>query len=80
VSAKLVVADGIETTNATHREGDTIILMEMVFAEIVKNPAGLQALQKMEDAKRADMQKALANVPGVKVETKEKVEVTVKLH
>lgn len=78
MSAKVVVEPGIAKTDATHVEGNTITLMEMNFAEIIKNPEGLKILQKMEGMSRAEAAKALKDVKGVKVETKEKVTVKVK--
>jgi hypothetical protein len=78
VAAKLNVESGIAETNASHVEGSTITLMEMIFAEIIKNPAGMKALQKLDGGDRAEIQKALKDVKGVKIETKPKVTVKVK--
>lgn len=78
VSAKLVVEDGIASTNATHRDGNTITLMEMDFGEVMKNPEGMKMLQKLDMQDRKAMQKALKDVKGVKVETRKKVKVTLK--
>lgn len=78
ISAKLNVVGGIAETDATHVDGNTVTLLEMVFAEIIKNPEGMKALQKMEGADRGQMQELLKDVKGVKVETKEKIKVKLK--
>lgn len=78
ISAKLNIVGGIAETDATHVDGNTVTLLEMVFAEIIKNPEGMKALQKMEGADRGQMQELLKDVKGVKVETKEKIKVKLK--
>ena len=50
----------------------------MDFDEIMKNPKGLQALQKLEGAKRREIAESLKGVKGVAFETKKKVRVKLK--
>ena len=78
VGARLVVEPGIEKTNATHVEGNTITLMEMNFGEIVSNPDGIKALQKMDQPGREELKKNLKGLKGVKLELEETVEVSLK--
>lgn len=78
ISAKLVVESGIASTNATHRDGDAITLMAVNFAEVMENPDGMNALQKLDMQDRKEMEKALKDMKGVKMETKKIVEVTLK--
>lgn len=78
ISNKLVIAPGIKKTNASHREGNTITLMEMDFDKLMQNPDGMNALKKIDLKDRAAAQKQLEGLKGVKVETKKEVTVTVK--
>ena len=55
-----------------------ITLMEINFNEILKNPDGIKALKEIDKGSRAQMEKALKGVKGVKFETKEKVVVKLK--
>ena len=78
ISAKLVVESGIASTNATHHEGNAITLMTVNFSEVMKNPDGMAALQKLDMEDRKEMEKAVKDVKGVKFETKKTVEVKLK--
>lgn len=79
MSMKLVIAPGIAETNATHRDGDTITLMEMDFGKIVENPDGLKKLaatQNEEDPAR--IMESLKDIDGMKIETEPELTVTLK--
>lgn len=78
ISAKIVVEPGIEKTNASHQDGNTITLMEVDFGELLKNPEGMKILQGLDMEDRKAMKKKLKDVKGVKMETKKTVKVTVK--
>ncbi len=78
ISTKLVIATGIQKADATYVKDDTVTLMLMDFDEIMKNPDGLKALQKMEGAKRAEIAEALKGVKGVEVETKKEIRIKLK--
>ena len=78
ISAKINVEPGIKATNATHQDGDTIILMEVDFGKILENPDGMKVLQKLDMEDRKAMEEGLKGVKGVKIETKKTVDVTVK--
>lgn len=75
MSMKLIVEPGISETDASHRDGNTITLMEMDMAKLIENK---DAFKKLANANQDDPTKAmemLKGVEGVKVETKEKVTV-----
>ena len=78
VSAKLHVSDGIAETDASHVIGSTITLLNLEFAEIVKNPEGMRVLEAIDPANRAELRRALKDVKGILVETKERVRVKVR--
>lgn len=75
ISTKLVTSTGIQKSDASYLKDDTITLLLMDFDEIMKNPKGLQAMQKLEGAKRGDIAESLKGVKGVAFETKKKVRV-----
>jgi hypothetical protein len=77
MSVKLVVDGGIEETNATHREGDTITLMEMDMNKLMEKPENFKKLGEVDQNDPASAMEALKGIDGVKVEVKP--EVTVKL-
>jgi hypothetical protein len=77
MSVKLVVDGGIEETNATHREGDTITLMEMDMNKLMEKPENFKKLGEVDQNDPAAAMEALKGIDGVKVEVKP--EVTVKL-
>lgn len=78
MGAKVTVKPGIAETNATHRNGDTITLFEVNFDQLLKNPAGMQSLQKINMRDRAKAAEALANVDGATAETKKEVTIAIK--
>ena len=77
ISAKIVIADGIAETNATHKDGNTITMVEMDMDEIMKNPGAMGALMGAGQDPDAAA-KAMQKIKGVKTETKEKVTVKIK--
>lgn len=78
VTAKLVVEGGIAETNATFRDGDAITLMAMNFDELLKNEGGLGAMKKLDVEDRAAFAKAVSELKGFDMESKEKVSVKLK--
>ena len=77
VTIKLVAEPGIAETNASHRDGDSIILMEMDMNKLMANPDGLKKLAEVDQEDPAAAMEALKGIDGVKAEVKP--EVTVKL-
>jgi hypothetical protein len=79
MSLKLVVDSGIGETNATHREGNTITLVEMNMGKLVENPDAMKKLGKMDPKQDPTVaMEALKGIDGIKVETQKEVTVTVK--
>jgi hypothetical protein len=79
VGIKLVIEPGIAESNATHKDGNTITLMEMDMGKIVENADAMKKLMKMGDEKDPKVaMEALKGVDGIKVETQEKITVSMK--
>lgn len=77
MSLKLAVEPGIGETNATHREGNTITLMEMNMGKIVENPDAMKKLGKMDPKQDPTVaMEALKGIDGIKVEAQKEVTVT----
>jgi hypothetical protein len=77
VSIKLVAESGIAETNATHRDGDTITLMEMDMNKLMEKPENFKKFGEIDQQNPAAAMEALKGIDGVKAEVKP--EVTVKL-
>lgn len=77
VNIKLVAEPGIAETNASHRDGDSIILMEMDMNKLMANPDALKKLAEVDQKDPAAAMEAMKGIDGVKAEVKP--EVTVKL-
>ncbi len=78
ITMKLVVAPGIEASTATHVDGDTVTLFDV---EVGKMIAQKDQLKKISETAKTDKEAAKAEfgkLDGVRVETQEKVEVTLK--
>ena len=78
ISAKLVFEGGIESTNATYQDENTVILMSMDMDELLKNEGGLKAVKTLQVENRADFGKAVAKIKGIEMEHQEKVTVKLK--
>jgi hypothetical protein len=78
ISFKVVIEPGIDQTNATHREGNTITLMEMNMGKLVENPDNLKKLTEVDQDDPAAAMEALKDIDGVKVESQREVTVEVK--
>lgn len=78
MSLKVVIEPGIADSNATHKDGDTITLMEMNFGKLIENADAFKKLQKMDQKDPAAAMEALKGVEGVKFEVKEEITVKVK--
>lgn len=76
VALRVVVEPGISATNATHRVGNTITLMEMDMGQLLKEEGTLKKLSALDQSDPAASLEAIKNIPGVKMETQEKVEIT----
>ena len=78
MSLKLVIEPGIAETNASHKDGDTITLMEMNMGKLMENADNIKKLGKVDQKNPAAAMEALKNIPGVTIETAKEVTVTVK--
>ena len=77
MSLKVVVEPGIASSNATHKSGNTITLMEMNMGKLLEKPDTLKILSKVDKNNPAAAMKALKGIDGLKFETQE--EITVKV-
>lgn len=77
VSLKLVVEPGIGETDASHRDGNTITLMEMDMGKLVENKEAFKKLATAGQDDPAKAMEALKGIDGVKIETKEKITVKI---
>lgn len=78
IKTKLVFPSGIKKTNATHRDGNAIVLMAMDFGKIMDNPDGLKSLKKIDFKDRVAASEQLKGLEGAQIETKKEVTVIVK--
>ncbi len=78
VALKIVAASGIAETDATYRDGDTVTLIDMEMAKILEKPEVLKKLMSADQKDPAATMAVLKGVDGVKMETKPKIEVTLK--
>ena len=77
ISLKLVADDGIAESNASHRDGNTITLMEMDMNKLMAKPENMKKLSSLDKENPAAAMEAMKGIDGVKAELKP--EVTVKL-
>lgn len=78
MSLKVVIDSGIAESNATHKTGNTITLMEIDMGKLLENPENLKKLSKVDQNDSSAAMEALKNLKGVKMETQKEVTVTVK--
>jgi hypothetical protein len=77
VSMKLVIDSGIAESNATHRDNNTITIIEVDMNKLMENPENMKKLSTLENELTTDALKTMSDINGIKVETKP--EVTIKL-
>lgn len=78
LTLKLNVADGIESTNATHTEGDTITLFDVQVGKMLAQKDELAKIGETGKTDKEAAKAAFAKLDGIKAETKEDVTVTIK--
>lgn len=78
MSVKLQFEGGIESTNATYTEGNSVTLMSLDFDGLMKNEGGLAAMKKLQVDGREEFAEAVKGVQGVEAEHQAKVSVKLK--
>ena len=71
------VAGEILDTNATHRQGSRVTLMEFDFGEILSNAEALQAMAVNKPGSVADMKEIMQLIPGLRMEIEPEVAVSI---
>lgn len=72
----LEFAGGIEETNATYVDGNTVTLIEMDFDTLLENPDALEKLEQSEKMSPAEAKEILHDIPGIKFDTADRIVVT----
>jgi hypothetical protein len=78
MSLKIELPGGIEKTNATHVDGNTVTFMDIDFGKLVSDPEKFKKFAAAQPESPAEMQEAVKGIEGVKVETKEEVTIELK--
>ena len=78
LSLKLKIADGIESTDATYTEGDTITLFDVQVGKMFAQKNELKKIGETGKTDKEAAKAAFSKLDGIKVETKEDVTVTLK--
>lgn len=78
VGSRMVVVPGIEESDASYQEGNTITFLKFDFDKILENPNGIKALGKLDGATRVELKASLEGVKGAQVETKPVIRIKVK--
>lgn len=78
MSATLVCEGGIESTNATYHEDNSVVLMSMNFDELMKNEGGLAVMKNLKAESREEFAKKVEGIKGLQMESQEKVTVELK--
>ena len=74
----ITVQGAITETNATHREGNEVTLMEMDFNALLANPEKFQKLASANSRRFEDMKDIVKDMPGMKVDLNETLEIRFK--
>ncbi len=63
----------IEETDASFVNGSEVTLMQIDFSELLKDKDILKSLQSIKPETMEEVNEIIGNIPGIKIETKEKV-------
>lgn len=77
ISLKLNIDGEVTETDASYADGSEITLMDIDFAEIIKNKEILEAMGKSNQMTRENFKEMTSGIPGIKLEVKEKVTVKI---
>lgn len=75
VSVDVVVNGTIVDTDATHRDGNRVTLIDMDFNKILEDPAVMQQLAQQEPGSLSAVETMVTDIPGIAVETRRRVQV-----
>lgn len=78
LTLKLKAAGGIESTNATFAEGDTITLIDVQVAKMLSQKGELKKISETAKTDKEAAKAAFAKLEGIKIEMKDDVTVTLK--
>ncbi len=78
IAMSIEVQGDIVETNATHREGSRITLMEMDFSKLLQLPDHFKKFAQANPASLMDTKKLLKNIPGIKVDLNEEITLKIK--
>lgn len=78
INIKLVIADGIAESNATHVDGDTITLFDVQVDKMLEQEDELDEISKLAKTDMDAAKAKFAKLDGMKVEMKEDVTVKIK--
>jgi hypothetical protein len=75
ISVDVVVNGRIVETDATHRDGNRITLVDMDFNRILEEPDVIQRLAQQEAGSISEVERLVNDIPGIKAELKRRVRV-----
>lgn len=78
MSMVLEFPGGIEKTNASHVDGNKVTMMEFEMAALIDNMDKFKEFVAAEPETPAEIQALIGDVEGIKVETNEEIEITLK--
>jgi hypothetical protein len=69
---------GIASTDASHRDGDTVTLMEMNFGKLIENEDNLKKLATMDQKDPQKAMESLKGIDGIRFEAKPSITIKLK--
>ncbi len=75
MALRIVAEPGIDKTDATHRDGNTVTLMEMDMGKLLQEEGALKKLTSIDQSDPEAAMKALRGLEGAKVESKRQIEI-----
>lgn len=78
IGFNLFVDGDMQETDATYVDGNKVTLMDIDFAELIKNKDVITAMSKSNEMSRASFKEMTASIPGIKLEAKEKITVKIR--
>lgn len=78
MTLKLNFPGGIEKTNATHVDGNTVTVMDVQVGKMLEQKDAMKKISETAKTDRKAAEAAFSKLDGIKVETKEDVSITLK--